>query len=202
MHGDPREVEQTHRIVRKNDIAPSRSSRESTGTPRALTIDRHRRRRGGRLTAPPLLGVTSLLRCLSRPDTDAQVLSPACARVQVPAVIAASAPAVTATFLGVRAKLEEMRPIVAASGFAGLACLAALLATSSVASAFCRSTTCRTVGMKECKTDAMSCPAEGAKLFWPTSCVSYAMNEQATQMLDPKDTLKSFDGLYSDEFIR
>lgn len=64
----------------------------------------------------------------------------------------------------------------------------AVVALASDASAFCRSTTCRTSSAKECATDENSCPTDGAKLFWPTSCVSYAMNEQATQDLDPVDT--------------
>src|SRR5688572_7702195 len=38
------------------------------GTTRAFVLNRHRRRRGGRLTAPPLLGVTSRPRWLSRVD--------------------------------------------------------------------------------------------------------------------------------------
>ncbi|MDB5219504.1 MAG: hypothetical protein JWO86_7431 [Myxococcaceae bacterium] len=68
-----------------------------------------------------------------------------------------------------------------------LAC-AALLATSADASAYCRSTTCRTTATHECATDENSCPSEGAKLFWPTSCVSYAMNERGTADLDPVET--------------
>lgn len=65
-----------------------------------------------------------------------------------------------------------------------------VLVTASEASAFCRSTTCRSTGAKECATDENSCPKDGAKLFWPTSCVSYAMNELGTQDLDPNDTRK------------
>ena len=56
------------------------------------------------------------------------------------------------------------------------------------ASAFCRSTTCRSTGTKECATDANTCPTEGAKLFWPTSCVSFSLNERGTQDLDPQET--------------
>jgi hypothetical protein len=63
-----------------------------------------------------------------------------------------------------------------------------LLATAGDASAYCRSTTCRATATKNCATDENSCPSEGAKLFWPTSCVSYAMNELGTQDLDPGDT--------------
>lgn len=74
-----------------------------------------------------------------------------------------------------------------AAAFAALSACAVLV-TASDASAFCRSTTCRTSSAKECATDENSCPTDGAKLFWPTSCVSYAMNEQGTQDLDPVDT--------------
>lgn len=78
-----------------------------------------------------------------------------------------------------------MRPLAAT-----LATLAAsaILAAATDASAFCRSTTCRSTSTKECATDENSCPTDGAKLFWPTSCVSYAMNELGTQDLDPVDT--------------
>ncbi len=58
------------------------------------------------------------------------------------------------------------------------------------ARAFCRSTTCRADAAKgkECPTDDEGCPATGAKLFWPTSCVSYAVNKLGTESLDPGDT--------------
>ena len=59
---------------------------------------------------------------------------------------------------------------------------------SAEASAYCRSTTCRSAGAKECVTDKNSCPAEGAKLFWPTSCINFAFNAQGTQDLDPEET--------------
>ena len=70
----------------------------------------------------------------------------------------------------------------------GTLAIAAVLATSADASAYCRSTTCRSTATKECATDENSCPIDGAKLFWPTSCVSYAMNELGTQDLDPVET--------------
>ncbi len=79
-----------------------------------------------------------------------------------------------------------MRRFAATAALALSAC--AILATASDASAFCRSTTCRTSPTKECATDENSCPTDGARLFWPTSCVSYAMNAQGTQDLDPVDT--------------
>jgi hypothetical protein len=72
--------------------------------------------------------------------------------------------------------------------FAAAAAVIGILALAGDASAFCRSTTCRSTSTKECATDENSCPTDGAKLFWPTSCVSYAMNELGTQDLDPVDT--------------
>lgn len=56
------------------------------------------------------------------------------------------------------------------------------------AEAFCRSTSCRTTAAKECPTDDDMCPTTGAKLFWPTSCLSYATNRLGSQDLDPADT--------------
>jgi len=63
-----------------------------------------------------------------------------------------------------------------------------ILAVAADASAFCRSTTCRSTGEKECKTDENGCPTSGAKLFWTSRCISYAVNELGTQDLDPEDT--------------
>lgn len=63
-----------------------------------------------------------------------------------------------------------------------------MLAFAGDASAFCRSTTCRTTSTKECQTDESGCPTDGAKLFWTSSCISYAVNELGTQDLDPADT--------------
>lgn len=77
------------------------------------------------------------------------------------------------------------RPL--ATTFAAAMALA-LVATTTDARAFCRSTTCRSSGTKECATDADSCPATGQKLWWPTSCISYAANRLGTQDLDPADT--------------
>lgn len=56
------------------------------------------------------------------------------------------------------------------------------------AGAFCRSTTCRTTADKPCPKDDDGCPSTGAKLFWPTSCVSYAVNKLGTESLDPNDS--------------
>ena len=78
--------------------------------------------------------------------------------------------------------------------FAGLAGILAfgafglVIAAAGDASAYCRSTTCRDTASKPCMMDENGCPADGAKLFWPTSCVSYAMNELGTQDLDPVET--------------
>ena len=71
--------------------------------------------------------------------------------------------------------------------------LAALIGLASLAStspsrAFCRSTTCRATTAKDCPTDSTGCITSGAPLFWPTSCISYAMNEQGTASLDPVAT--------------
>jgi hypothetical protein len=63
-----------------------------------------------------------------------------------------------------------------------------VLAIAGDAAAYCRSTTCRSTATHDCETDNDGCPAEGAKLFWPTSCVSFAMNRLGTQDLDPNDT--------------
>lgn len=70
---------------------------------------------------------------------------------------------------------------------AGLA-LAATLVSTREASAFCRSTSCRSTSSKECERDDNGCPAEGAPLFWPTSCIAFATNEVGTIDLDPEDT--------------
>lgn len=65
---------------------------------------------------------------------------------------------------------------------------AGILAVTTDASAFCRSSTCRTTATKECPTDENGCPTTGAKLAWKSSCISYAVNELGTQDLDPEDT--------------
>lgn len=70
----------------------------------------------------------------------------------------------------------------------GMLTVAGVVAAADSASAYCRSTTCRSTATKACATDENSCPSEGAKLFWPTSCVGYAMNELGTQDLDPVET--------------
>jgi len=67
------------------------------------------------------------------------------------------------------------------------AVLAVSFATAD-ASAFCRSSTCRTTATKECPTDENGCPAEGERLWWPTSCISYATNKPGKQDLNPVDT--------------
>ena len=72
--------------------------------------------------------------------------------------------------------------------FAALLIALAALATSARASAFCRSTTCVGTSPKDCAVDAHACPTESAKLFWPTSCVSFSLNELGTQDLDPRET--------------
>ena len=72
--------------------------------------------------------------------------------------------------------------------FAATVLALGILGIAADASAYCRSTTCRTTANHECPTDDNNCPTEGAKLFWPTSCVGFAFNQDATQDLDPDDT--------------
>ncbi len=56
------------------------------------------------------------------------------------------------------------------------------------ADAYCRSSTCRSTSSKECETDANGCVTDGAKLFWPTSCIAFAMNRLGSQDLDPDES--------------
>ena len=72
--------------------------------------------------------------------------------------------------------------------FAATVVALGVLTFGADAAAFCRSTTCRTTAAKECATDANSCPIDGAMLFWPTSCVGFALNDQGTQALDPEES--------------
>lgn len=68
------------------------------------------------------------------------------------------------------------------------ACLAlGLFLVAADADAFCRSTACRTKKGKECPVDENGCVTTGAKLYWNTACVSYAMNKFGTQ--NQKDQL-------------
>jgi len=78
------------------------------------------------------------------------------------------------------------KPFVATAASLGAFAFAAALAPD--ASAFCRSTTCRTGASKECPTDQSGCATDGAKLFWASSCISYAVNELGTQDLDPEES--------------
>jgi hypothetical protein len=68
------------------------------------------------------------------------------------------------------------------------ALLSLLVGVEGTAQAFCRSTTCRTTADHECSTDDDGCMTEGAKLFWPTSCLSYATNRLGSERLDPEET--------------
>jgi hypothetical protein len=77
---------------------------------------------------------------------------------------------------------REARGLLAAVSFLSF------LTLSTDVLAYCRSSTCRTTGGKECPTDGDGCPTTGAKLFWPTACISYATNRLGTQDLDPADT--------------
>lgn len=67
---------------------------------------------------------------------------------------------------------------------------AAVVAGSTEAAAYCRSTTCRPKS-EDCKRDADDCPAEGEKLAWPTACLSFAVNRNGTRQLALDDTRKS-----------
>ncbi len=66
--------------------------------------------------------------------------------------------------------------------------LAGLLAVTGDADAFCRSTTCRNTKDKQCEQDENGCSVDGKKLFWPTSCVSYAVNKRGTDRFDPEES--------------
>ncbi len=70
----------------------------------------------------------------------------------------------------------------------GLGVVLGITAIAPDARAFCRSTTCRAKAGKECPSDENGCVTDGEKLFWPTSCISYATNRLGTQDLDPEDT--------------
>src|SRR5262245_55336842 len=70
----------------------------------------------------------------------------------------------------------------------GLCALGLLITLEKTADAFCRSTTCRTKAKQECPADSDGCVTEGAKLFWPTSCIGYAMNRLGTEDADPEET--------------
>jgi hypothetical protein len=80
------------------------------------------------------------------------------------------------------------RRLPARFALAALTALLGVSAATSEARAFCRSSTCRASTGKECPTDDDGCPSTGAKLFWSTSCVSYAVNRLGTEALDPTDT--------------
>jgi MYXO-CTERM domain-containing protein len=84
-----------------------------------------------------------------------------------------------------RYAFSSMRKVSLVVGLLGV--LAGLVVAPD-ASAFCRSTTCRSTSKTPCDTDDDGCPIDGAKLYWPTSCVSWAMNRLGTQDLDPNDT--------------
>ncbi len=70
----------------------------------------------------------------------------------------------------------------------GVLAIAAVLFSTETAHAFCRSSTCRNTAKSTCPTDDDGCPSTGAKLFWPTSCLTFAMNARGTESLDPGQT--------------
>jgi hypothetical protein len=55
----------------------------------------------------------------------------------------------------------------------------AVVGAPAVASAFCRSTTCK----GDCATDDDGCNTTGMPLFWKTACVGYSMQKNGTQNL-------------------
>lgn len=59
------------------------------------------------------------------------------------------------------------------------AALAATLALSSAASAFCRTTTCDPRDGTECHTDANGCVTDGIPLVWPGACVGFDLQQDA-----------------------
>lgn len=71
------------------------------------------------------------------------------------------------------------------------------LVAAREASAFCRSTTCRTSGGTPCPTDDDGCATSGAKLFWPTSCIQYNMNRRGTNELDLNEARISIGAAFS-----
>jgi hypothetical protein len=73
----------------------------------------------------------------------------------------------------------EPRRFFASTSSVALGAWLVLLAPA--AHAFCRSTTC-TGG--ECVRDDDNCKVDGAKLFWPSLCVSFSMNAQASEFID------------------
>lgn len=77
-----------------------------------------------------------------------------------------------------------------ARGLTGLCALAALFVYGAPrdAQAFCRSTSCKGTESAPCEVDENDCPKSGAKLFWPTSCVSYATNDQGSLQHPTEDS--------------
>src|SRR3954469_6329704 len=55
----------------------------------------------------------------------------------------------------------------------------AVVSAPAIASAFCRSTTCK----GDCATDDDGCPSTGLPLFWKTACVGYSLQKNGTQNL-------------------
>lgn len=79
-----------------------------------------------------------------------------------------------------------------------------LLATSAIvvlaphaASAYCRTTTCRTTAEKECERDDDDCVVEGNPLIWPSRCVGFSFQAQGTAKLVPEDTKLAILGAFA-----
>ncbi len=51
---------------------------------------------------------------------------------------------------------------------------------SAPARAFCQATTCAVTGENDCDPDARGCSTRGLPLYWPSLCVTYAVEEQGS----------------------
>ncbi len=80
------------------------------------------------------------------------------------------------------------RKLAQRAAVGALVALGLVVGMATDAEAFCRSTTCRVTKTNECPVDEEGCGTTGSKLFWPTSCLSYATNRLGTQFLDPEVT--------------
>jgi hypothetical protein len=68
-------------------------------------------------------------------------------------------------------------------GAVTLAVVGAAVLVAGEAHAFCRSTTCRDKADQPCEKDEKRCPSTGNKLYWPTSCITYALNKRGSTRL-------------------
>jgi MYXO-CTERM domain-containing protein len=66
--------------------------------------------------------------------------------------------------------------------FSAAGALAALMCVSGKAAAWCRTTTCDPTDPKEVCQFAGQCNVSGSKLFWPSLCVSFAVQKDGTRL--------------------